>query len=111
MLLDTLPRCALVVLLAALATCAATFGLDSLAPHPQRFSVAAIGGMLGYNFGAASASVWVTQDVYAKASNNLAVAAGLPDGSLIPRGLTVFGTLSYALWNPPAPAAPPMFHK
>jgi hypothetical protein len=91
--------------------CTATFGLDSLATHTQRFSVAAIGGMLGYNFGAASASVWVTQDVYAKASNNLAVAAGLPDGSLIPRGLTVFGTLSYALWNPPAPAAPPMFHK
>jgi hypothetical protein len=91
--------------------CTATFGLDSLATHTQRFSVAAIGGMLGYNFGPASASVWVTQDVYAKASNSLAAPAGLVDGSVIPRGLTVFGTLSYALWNPPAPAAPPMFHK
>jgi hypothetical protein len=91
--------------------CTAFYGLAPLATHTQRFSVAAIGGLLEYNFGPASASVWVTQDIYSKASNNFAVAAGLPDGSLIPRGLTVFGTLSYALWNPPAPAAPPMFHK
>jgi hypothetical protein len=53
----------------------------------------------------------VTQDVVARASNPSATAAGLPDGSLIPRGLTVFGTLSYALWNPPAPPATPMFRK
>jgi hypothetical protein len=91
--------------------CTAFYGLDALATHTQRFSVAAIGGLLEYNFGPASASVWITQDVYSKASNSAAVAAGLPDGSLIPRGLTVFGTLSYALWNPPAPPAPPMFHK
>jgi hypothetical protein len=91
--------------------CTAFYGLDALATHTQRFSVAAIGGMLEYNFGPASASVWITQDVYSKASNSAAAAAGLPDGSLIPRGLTVFGTLSYALWNPPAPPATPMFRK
>jgi hypothetical protein len=79
-------------------------------PHAQRFQVAAIGGLLEYNFGPATASVWVTQDVYAKASNSAAAALGA-DGSLVSRGLTVFGTLSYALWNPPAPPAAPMFHK
>jgi hypothetical protein len=92
--------------------CTAFYGLDALAGHTQRFSVAAIGGLIEYNFGPASASVWITQDVLSKAGpNNFAIAAGLPDGSLISRGLTVFGTLSYALWNPPAPPAAPMIHK
>jgi hypothetical protein len=78
--------------------------------NAQRFQIAAVGGLLEYNFGPASASVWITQEVMAKASNSAAAALGA-DPSLITRGLTVFGTLSYALWNPPAPAAPPMFHK
>jgi hypothetical protein len=90
--------------------CTAFHPLGTLT-NTSRFQVVGIGGLLEYNFGPATASVWVTQDVYAKASNSAAVAAGLPDGSLISRGLTVFGTLSYALWNPPAPPAAPMFHK
>jgi hypothetical protein len=80
--------------------------------NAQRFQVVGVGGLLEYNFGPATASVWVTQDVYAKASNSAAAAlSASADQSLISRGLTVFGTLSYALWNPPAPPAAPMFHK
>jgi hypothetical protein len=75
--------------------------------NAQRFTNWAVGGLLEYNFGPATASVWVTQEVGSKASNP---AAAL-DTSLVPAGLTVFGTLSYALWNPPAPAAAPMYHK
>jgi hypothetical protein len=90
--------------------CTAFNPLGTLNGH-GRFQVAAVGGLLEYNFGPATASVWVTQEVYAKASNNAAAALGVADSSFIERGLTVFGTLSYALWNPPAPAAAPMFHK
>jgi hypothetical protein len=94
-----------------LGVCTAFYGLDALLTHTQRYQQAAIGGLVEYNFGPASLSLWATQDILAKASNSAAVAAGLPDGSVVPRGLTVFGTLSYALWNPPAPAAPKMFTK
>ena len=80
------------------------------ASHAQRFQVAAVGGLLEYNFGPASASVWVTQEVYAKASNSAAAALGA-DGSFIERGMTVLGTLSYRLWAPEAPPPTPMFHK
>jgi hypothetical protein len=79
--------------------------------NTQRYTQFAVGGLIEYNFGPASFSVWATQDVISKASNSAAVAAGLPDLSLISRGMTVFGTLSYALWNPPAPPAAPMIHK
>jgi hypothetical protein len=99
--------------------CTATYGpagvvtpTGLIVGNAQRFQIAAIGGLLEYNFGPATASVWITQEVYAKASNNAAAAlAAGADPSLITRGMTVFGTLSYALWNPPAPAAAPMFHK
>jgi hypothetical protein len=79
--------------------------------HAQRFQVFAVGGLIEYNFGPASFSVWATQDVLAKASNSHAIAAIGEDPSLISRGLTVFSTLSYALWNPEAPAKPAMFRK
>jgi hypothetical protein len=77
--------------------------------NAQRYQQLAVGGLLEYNFGPASASIWVTQDVYVKASNNLAAALG-DDVSLMFRGMTVFGTLSYALWNPPKPVNP-VIHK
>ena len=80
--------------------------------NAQRFQLFAVGGLIEYNFGPASFSVWATQEVFAKASNSAAAALGATtDVSLITRGMTVFGTLSYALWNPPAPAAAPMIHK
>jgi hypothetical protein len=81
----------------------------------QRANVWAVGGLLGYNFGAAAVSVWATQEVSAKASNPSLAAAALAGGdpSLIAQGLTVFGTLSYRLWGPDEETAAPakLFHK
>ena len=47
----------------------------------------------------------------AKASNAPAVAATGADFSLVPQGLTVFGTLSYRLWGPDESPKPAMLHK
>jgi hypothetical protein len=91
--------------------CTAFYGVDALLTHTQRYQQFALGGLIGYDFGPANASVWVTQDILAKASNSAAVAAGLADQSLVPRGTTYFFTLGYALWTPPAPPAAPMYHK
>jgi hypothetical protein len=91
--------------------CLATYALGTQA-NPQRFNVWAVGGLVGYNFGPASLSVWATQEVSASVSNvtAAALAAGNPDG-LIARGSTVFATLSYRLWGPEEPAKPAMYHK
>jgi hypothetical protein len=80
--------------------------------NAQRFQVFALGGLVEYNFGAASFSVWATQEIMAKASNASAQAlfAG-EDFSLITRGATVFATLSYRLWAPEEPPKPAMFRK
>jgi hypothetical protein len=79
--------------------------------NPQRFDVWAVGGLIGYDFGPAALSVWATQEVSAKASNPAAVTATGADFSLIPQGLTVFGTLSYRLWAPDEPQKVALFHK
>jgi hypothetical protein len=85
--------------------------------NPQRFNIWAVGGLLGYNFGAANLSVWATQEVSAKAYNNAATAAAVAafgltgDASLTHQGATVFATLSYRLWAPEEPAKPAMYHK
>jgi hypothetical protein len=78
--------------------------------HSQRFSEWAVGGLVGYDFGPASLSVWATQEIGAKASNNAAAAAG-GDPSVVAEGATVFATLSYRLWAPEAPVQPAMYHK
>jgi hypothetical protein len=81
--------------------------------NPQRFNVWAVGGLLAYNFGPATFSVWATQEVSANASNRRAVALVGEDFSLIPKGATVFATLSYRLLGieEPAPAKAPAFRK
>ena len=80
--------------------------------NAQRFQVFALGGLVEYNFGPASFSVWATQELTAKASNANAVALFREDFSLITRGMTVFATLSYRLWAPEEPPAKkPMIHK
>ena len=74
----------------------------------------ALGGLVEYNFGPASLSVWATQEVYSKATNNAASASvftGGQDFSLITRGMTVFATLSYRLWAPEEPVKPALIHK
>jgi hypothetical protein len=84
--------------------------------HTQRFNVFAVGGLLEYNFGPASLSVWATQDVLANAKNSAALIPNLSltggeDPSLISKGLTVFATISYRIWAPEEPAKAPMIHK
>jgi hypothetical protein len=90
------------------ASCLAT-GATTLA-HYQRTDVWAVGGLVGYDFGPASLSVWATQEVSAKASNAAAAAVGA-DPSAVGQGTTVFATLSYRLWAPEAPVQPAMYHK
>jgi hypothetical protein len=90
--------------------CTATHPLGTLG-FAQRYQVLALGGLVGYDFGPASLSVWATQEVYAKASNAAALAATGQDFSMIAQGMTVFATLSYRLWAPEEPPKAPMFHK
>jgi hypothetical protein len=85
---------------------------SSTLAHSNRFDVWAVGGLVGYDFGPASLSVWATQEVSAKASNVAAAAiAGGADPSTVTQGATVFATLSYRLWAPDEPTKPAMFHK
>ncbi|HLI98743.1 MAG TPA: transporter [Bradyrhizobium sp.] len=80
--------------------------------NTQRFNVWALGGLVEYNFGPASLSVWATQEISAKASNPAALTTLGSDFSLIPKGSTVLATLSYRLIGFDEPAAKaPMFHK
>lgn len=79
--------------------------------HAQRFQIFALGGLVEYNFGPASFSVWATQEILARASNKAALAATGEDFSTITRGMTVFATLSYRLWAPEEPPKAPMFRK
>jgi hypothetical protein len=93
--------------------------ITCLTAHPfgtlgntQNFQLFAIGGLVEYNFGPASLSLWATQEVYSKASG----AGVLPivptaDLSNTTKGMTVFATLSYRLWAPEEPAKAPMLHK
>jgi hypothetical protein len=76
--------------------------------NAQRYNLFAVGGLVEYNFGPASLSVWATQEVLANAKNAAVPAAA--DPSTITQGATVFATLSYRLWAPEAPASP-MIHK
>ncbi len=85
--------------------------LGSTLLHPQRYDTWAVGGLIGYDFGPASLSVWATQEVYAHAKNDAALAAFGADPSMTTQGMTVFATLSYRLWAPEEPAKAPMFHK
>jgi hypothetical protein len=82
--------------------------LGGTAGNAQRYHIFALGGLVEYNFGPASFSVWATQELTAKASNPAVPLAA--DASLITQGMTVFATLSYRLWAPEAPATP-MYHK
>ena len=79
--------------------------------NAQRFQVFALGGLVEYNFGPASLSLWATQELTAKASNTAALARIGEDFSTVTKGMTVFATLSYRLWAPEAPPPAPMFRK
>jgi hypothetical protein len=78
--------------------------------NTQNFQLFALGGLVEYNFGPASLSVWATQEVYSHASGG-AIPFTPVDLSATVKGMTVFATLSYRLWAPEEPAKPAMFHK
>jgi hypothetical protein len=84
--------------------------------NTQRYTLAAVGGLVEYNFGPASLSVWATQEVYAKASGGFIPAGtflgnAAADPSNTTRGSTIFATLSYRIWAPEEPPKAPMIHK
>jgi hypothetical protein len=83
---------------------------NSIVGNAQRFSLFAIGGLVEYNFGPASLSVWATQEV-SHTAHSIAPFTPIGDTSLITQGFTVFATLSYRLWAPEEPAKAPMLHK
>jgi hypothetical protein len=86
------------------------FNPAGILPVTQKFQIWALGGLVEYNFGPASFSVWATQEISAKASGAINPANG-EDISLITKGMTVFATLSYRIWAPEEPPKAPMFHK
>jgi len=83
---------------------------NNLIQNANRYDVWSVGGLVGYDFGPASLSVWATQEVYAHASG---ATAGGADLSGITKGFTALATLSFRLWGPEENAAParPLFHK
>ena len=78
----------------------------------NRYDIWAAGGMVGYNFGPASVSVWGTQELSSTASGGTAGLPGL-DTAAITKGFSVFAQLNYRIWAPDAPVAPtsPLLHK
>jgi len=62
----------------------------------------AVGGLIGYDFGPVSLSVWSTDEVYQHASGG--VTEGIPDLAASWKGFTLFMNLSYRLWAPEEPA-------
>lgn len=85
--------------------------LGSTLAHAQRYNRFALGGLVEYNFGPASLSVWAATDVIADAKNNAALQTLGFDPSTVVKGTTVFATLSYRIWAPEEPPKAPMFHK
>jgi hypothetical protein len=86
-----------------------------IAGNTQRWENFAIGGLVEYNFGPASLSVWATQEVVAKASgagfNNPLAGGAFIDHSTTTRGATVLATISFRVWAPEEPQKAPTFHK
>jgi hypothetical protein len=66
----------------------------------------AIGGLIGYDFGPASVSVWGTDEIWQRTRGGTPNAFG-QDTAIGTEGFTIFGTLSYRLWAPEAPAPEP----
>jgi len=76
--------------------------------NASRYNLFAVGGLLAYNFGPATASVWATKEVIANATNSAAIAAGAPDPSLITSGFRLKGYLSFRIWSPDDEPAQPL---
>lgn len=72
----------------------------------NKYDIWAAGALVGYNFGPATLNVWAFNEFSARASGGTLVP-GL-DSATITKGFSVFASLSYRLWAPDAPAAPPV---
>ncbi|MBO4225269.1 transporter [Bradyrhizobium neotropicale] len=81
-----------------------------LVQNANKTDVWAIGGLIGYDFGTVSVSLWGAQEVYAKASGAL---AGPFDVSSVTKGFTLMGQMNYRIWAPDEQAPPkrPQFYK
>jgi len=71
----------------------------------NRYNIWAAGGMIGYNFGPASISVWGTRELSSTASGGTAGPLGT-DTATITKGFTIFTQLNYRIWAPESPPAP-----
>jgi hypothetical protein len=67
----------------------------------NKFDIWAVGGLLAYNFGPASLTIWAADEVSAHTSGGT-----VPAAASITKGWTAFATLSYQVWSPAAPVAP-----
>ena len=72
----------------------------------NRYNIWAAGGSVGYNFGPAALTVWATHEFSSNASGGTAGPPGI-DTASVTKGYSVFANLSFRLWAPDAPAAPP----
>ena len=63
-----------------------------------KFDIWAVGGLINYNFGPASLTVWAADEVSAHTNGGT-----VPAGNVITKGWTAFATLSYQIWSPAAP--------
>jgi hypothetical protein len=86
-------------------------GTGGIFGNTQRWQLGAIGGLVEYNFGPASLTVWATQEVFSKASGASLAPFAPVDLSATTKGATVLATLSYRLWAPEEPAKAPLIHK
>jgi hypothetical protein len=89
---------------------AAALGQTAVGP----WTLAAVGGFVGYDFGPVNLQVWGTQEVYSRVTQNTAAGGGAVAGSdTIDRGFTIWANLIFKVWGPepPPPAKSPLIVK
>jgi hypothetical protein len=80
--------------------------------NTNRFSVAAAGALVGYNFGPVQLNVWGFKEFNVDASGGSPTPL-LRDRAAVAEGYKFFANISYRIWAPEEPAAPtrPKFTK
>jgi hypothetical protein len=73
----------------------------------NRYQKVALGGLVGYNFEAATLNVWAPKEVAQSASGGSSPFVPNVDTASATRGYSVFASVSYRLWAPDEPASPP----
>jgi hypothetical protein len=70
----------------------------------NRYNLWAAGGLVGYDFGRVSLSVWAMQEFSANASGGTAGPPGI-DTATISKGFSVIGQINYRIWAPDQPSS------